>query len=163
MGFPHTPDDHKNKSPEGRMEHEVKWVQINAQVLFSPRERLKENARKCKMSVSQLINEMITSTQIDISPGMPAQIRDLNSWYAGSDATPTYIPTKTNDLDMTFTSSRSKSTSPFVFWWAITTDFFLVIFFIYPVFGTPSFIAPLLPTYLGKIYSLKNAVFPPSS
>lgn len=77
--FPHTPDDHKNKSPEGRMEHEVKWVQINAQVVFSPRERLKENARKCKMSVSQLINEMITSTQIDISPGMPAQMRDLNS------------------------------------------------------------------------------------
>jgi len=61
------------------MEHEVKWVQINAQVVFSPRERLKENARKCKMSVSQLINEMITSTQIDISPGMPAQMRDLNS------------------------------------------------------------------------------------
>ncbi|MBV4509535.1 hypothetical protein ATI02_4731 [Pseudomonas baetica] len=62
------------------MEHEVKWVQINAQVPLSQRERLKENARKCEMSVSQLINEMITSTQIDISPGMPAQMRDLNSW-----------------------------------------------------------------------------------
>ncbi len=80
MGFPHTPDDHKNKSPEGRMEHEVKWVQINAHVPLSQRERLKENARRCEMSVSQLINEMITSTQIDISPGMPAQMRDLNSW-----------------------------------------------------------------------------------
>jgi len=62
------------------MEHEVKWVQINAQVPLSQRERLKENARRCEMSVSQLINEMITSTQIDISPGMPAQMRDLNSW-----------------------------------------------------------------------------------
>ncbi|WP_122411611.1 plasmid mobilization protein [Pseudomonas viridiflava] len=62
------------------MEHEVKWVQINAHVPLSQRERLKENARRCEMSVSQLINEMITSTQIDISPGMPAQMRDLNSW-----------------------------------------------------------------------------------
>ena len=62
------------------MGHELKWVQINALVPLAQRERLKANAQKCEMSISQLINEMIKSTQIEISPGMPAQIRDLNSW-----------------------------------------------------------------------------------
>lgn len=62
------------------MQKEERWVQINALVPLSQREKLKDNARSCEMTVSQLIAQLITSTQITISPGLPAQLRQLNCW-----------------------------------------------------------------------------------
>jgi len=62
------------------MSSEVKWVQINALVPLSQRELLKEHARQAELTVSELINKMITSTTVDVSPGLPAQLKELNSW-----------------------------------------------------------------------------------
>ena len=62
------------------MSSEVKWVQVNALVPLSQRELLKERARQAELTVSELINKMITSTTVDVSPGLPAQLKELNSW-----------------------------------------------------------------------------------
>lgn len=62
------------------MSSEIKWVQINALVPLSQRELLKERARQAEMTISELVNKMITATTVDVSPGLPAQLKELNSW-----------------------------------------------------------------------------------
>ncbi|WP_175654049.1 plasmid mobilization protein [Pseudomonas sp. Marseille-P9899] len=62
------------------MSSEVKHVQINAIVPLSQRELLKERARQAELTISELINKMISSMVIDVSPGLPAQLKELNSW-----------------------------------------------------------------------------------
>ena len=51
------------------MSSEVKHVQINAIVPLSQRELLKERARQAELTISELINKMISSMVIDVSPG----------------------------------------------------------------------------------------------
>lgn len=59
---------------------EEKWVQINAIVPLAQRNKLKEKARQAEMTISELINKMIASTVVEVSPGLPAQLKELNSW-----------------------------------------------------------------------------------
>ncbi|MHC8292428.1 plasmid mobilization protein [Pseudomonas sp. LB3P58] len=59
-----------------------KMVQINAQVLLSQRKLLNEKARSAEMNVSQFISKLITDATVEVSIGLPQQIRELNVWLA---------------------------------------------------------------------------------
>jgi hypothetical protein len=59
---------------------EVKWVQINALVPLPQRELLKQRAREAELTISQLINKLITSSIVEVTPGISAQLKELNSW-----------------------------------------------------------------------------------
>lgn len=59
-----------------------KMVQINAQVKLSQRELLNEKARTAEMNVSQFVSRLITDATVEVSIGLPQQIRELNVWLA---------------------------------------------------------------------------------
>lgn len=59
---------------------EVKWVQINALVPLPRRELLKQRAREAELTISQLIDKLITSSIVEVTPGISAQLKELNSW-----------------------------------------------------------------------------------
>ena len=59
---------------------EVKWVQINALVPLPQRELLKQRAREAELTISQLIDKLITSSIVEVTPGISAQLKELNSW-----------------------------------------------------------------------------------
>lgn len=62
------------------MEDEIKWVQINALVPLPQRELLKQRAREAELTISQLVCKLITSTTVEVTPGLSAQLKELNSW-----------------------------------------------------------------------------------
>lgn len=55
-----------------------KMVQINAQVKLSQRQLLNEKARAAEMNVSQFVSKLITDAIVEVSIGLPQQIRELN-------------------------------------------------------------------------------------
>ncbi len=62
------------------MDNEIKWVQINATVPLPQRELLKQRAREAELTISQLIDKLITSSTIEVTPGLSTQLKELNSW-----------------------------------------------------------------------------------
>jgi len=59
-----------------------KMVQINAQVRLSQRELLNEKAQSAEMNVSQFVSKLITDATVEVSLGLPQQLRELNVWLA---------------------------------------------------------------------------------
>lgn len=59
---------------------EEKFVQINAHIPQSRRVLLNHLAREAQLTVSQLIDRLITSTSVVVQPGLAGQIKDLNIW-----------------------------------------------------------------------------------
>lgn len=56
-----------------------KMVQINAQVPLSQRELLNQKSRSAELNVSQFISRLITDATVEVSLGLPQQLRELNA------------------------------------------------------------------------------------